>query len=328
MEEAIQSILDQSFINFEFIIIDDASTDNTSEILKKYSQKDSRIRIFRNEINRERSISRNIAIDKARSDLIAIMDADDYAMYWRLSAQFNFMHDNPDIAVCCGKLQLYEYPEVIWSSPISYEDIYAKLFFESCMYHPTAMYRKSIIDSLGRYDADSPYAEDYMLWFKVAINGIFPVANMDTVLTRYRIHNNKRREYVQCVSDAADTVRRKALATLNLFPNEREWQAHLWLISRFDMRTAEDVRDCRTWLERVEQATATLSPTLRPAFINELKRRWQQLFLRQEQLPLWVGLLYFSSTLADTTWRGIWFFCKTILKRTMRYAKIKILEWF
>lgn len=105
LEECLKSICKQTFSNFEFIIVDDASTDRTADILKRWQRQDQRIRLLHNTENKERAISRNRAIMAARAPLIAVMDADDHALPTRLALQTAFLRRHPKYifwAVACS----------------------------------------------------------------------------------------------------------------------------------------------------------------------------------------------------------------------------------
>ena len=106
--EAIESILNQTFKDFEFIIIDDCSTDKTWEIIQEYAKKDSRIRAFHNEHNLYISKARNLSIELSQCDILAIMDADDNSMPNRLEKQYNLLLNNPDIAVVGAFMEIID----------------------------------------------------------------------------------------------------------------------------------------------------------------------------------------------------------------------------
>ena len=167
IKEAIESILNQTFKNFELIVIDDGSTDNTSRIVK--SIKDHRIVYIK---NRHRGIvdALNTGLNLARGKYMARMDADDVSYPDRLQKQYDFMEENPDIAVCgthvvfpdnnvgnCG----YGY----WNDPLPC------LAQGNILYHPTVMLRSQFMIEKELQYRPKPHAEDYYLWFEVVKNG-------------------------------------------------------------------------------------------------------------------------------------------------------------
>ncbi|MEE8341822.1 MAG: glycosyltransferase family 2 protein, partial [Candidatus Neomarinimicrobiota bacterium] len=99
LTECVESILHQSYTNFEFVIVDDASTDNTPQILKKYSNQDERVRVITNPINQKQTISANTACKNTSGKYIARMDADDIALPMRFEKQLNFLEANPCVSM-------------------------------------------------------------------------------------------------------------------------------------------------------------------------------------------------------------------------------------
>ncbi len=99
LPESIESILNQTFTDFEFIILDDGSTDNSFAIIKEYQSKDSRIRVLQNKKNKKLPTSRNILFQETKADYIVWMDADDISMPNRLQVEYDFLQKNPDIDI-------------------------------------------------------------------------------------------------------------------------------------------------------------------------------------------------------------------------------------
>jgi len=185
---AIDSILSQTYTNFELIIIDDCSTDSTPKILESY--KDSRIRIIRNSKNIGISRSLNLGVSFSNGKLIARMDADDISLSERLKAQVEFMRTNPEIGVLGTQfLKIADNGEIInIKLPIKNEDIFYFFLFANPIAHPTVMIRKEILLETP-YDNDSVYAEDYNLWAKLLYTTKF--ANLPDVFLHYRVWNKQ-----------------------------------------------------------------------------------------------------------------------------------------
>lgn len=208
LAESIDSILTQSFVNFEFIIIDDASTDATTQILADYAAEDDRIRVLTNGLNAKIAVSLNRGLEFARAPLIARMDADDWSHPERLAKQYAFMQANPDVTVCGTWLETYETGEQ-WKYPVTNSGIRKQLFFGSAFGHPTVMFRKARILHCGGYAASMPPAEDYDLWVKLAADPCTRFANIDEVLLRYRIKQQPATVYYDAMHRQADVVRNK-----------------------------------------------------------------------------------------------------------------------
>jgi glycosyltransferase involved in cell wall biosynthesis len=182
LQEAMDSILTQTFRDFEFLIIDDGSTDGSAGIVKQSN--DPRIRFYQNGQNIGISATLNKGITLASCELIARMDADDISYPDRLKKQYDFMKDHP----ACGLLSTWTRvithdKKVVMQEKHRHSYYYYNLNFECWIYHPTVMYRKKVVTEAGMYSM--PYSEDYDLFWK--ISRIAKIDNLDEVLLDYRI---------------------------------------------------------------------------------------------------------------------------------------------
>lgn len=167
LPDSIESILNQDFSDFEFIILDDFSDDGSFEICKKYAEKDTRIKLFRNKKNMWISFSRNKLISLAKTEIICSQDSDDISYKNRLSLQFDFLRKNPDFAVCSSNNEIIdENWKIIWFRKYitKIEKIILK---KSPISNWSAMFRKNIFLEVWWYDKNLDYAEDYDLWLKM-----------------------------------------------------------------------------------------------------------------------------------------------------------------
>jgi glycosyltransferase involved in cell wall biosynthesis len=182
LNEAIESILNQSFAHFEFLIIDDGSTDQTASIVKSYH--DPRIRFCRNEKNLGISATLNKGITLASCDIIARMDADDISLSERLRKQYNYMSLHPNCAMVSSWAEVItEDKRFIRLERYRSEFYYYNLTFECWIYHPTVMFRKSCVEAVGMYS--QMYSEDYDLFWKISTR--YRIGNISEPLLRYRI---------------------------------------------------------------------------------------------------------------------------------------------
>lgn len=152
--EAIESILNQTYKNFEFIIIDDCSTDKTWKIIQKYQKKDQRIIIFRNKENLNLGKTLNLGINNAKGKYIARMDADDISLPYRLEMQVKFLEDNPRVGIVGSNLIIIDknnYPIATRRYPLKDKDIRNKIFLYNPFAHPVIMYRKNVVQKAGLY---------------------------------------------------------------------------------------------------------------------------------------------------------------------------------
>ncbi|MBI5475596.1 MAG: glycosyltransferase [Ignavibacteriales bacterium] len=188
LNQAIDSILDQSFTDFEFIIINDGSTDRTAEILQSY--KDPRIILINNQKNLGIIESLNKGFKKASGAFICRMDADDVSLSDRLTVQLNYMKSNPGIAIVGSNAILIdqngnEISREIY--PTTTEEIKKSIFIHNPFAHGSVMIRSFVIKECGLYDKRFIHTEDYDLWLRIAAR--YDVANLQETLLLRRIHD-------------------------------------------------------------------------------------------------------------------------------------------
>ena len=197
--EAIESTLAQTFYDYEFIIINDGSTDNTLNIIKSFS--DERIKVSSKEHNYIASL--NWGLKLCQGEYIARMDADDIMEPSRLDKQVELMDSNPGIAVCCSLAQAFGKVNNIMGGMVREEVHNSHLLFllGNFIIHPTSMIRRKFLTDHRLYYKDYPYAEDFKLWTDIArYGGRFFV--IPQILLRYRhtdiqvshVHNQEQNE--------------------------------------------------------------------------------------------------------------------------------------
>ena len=168
LPNAIESILEQTFTDFEFIIIDDGSTDNTWNVIQSYAQKDPRIKALRNEKNKGLIYSLNRGLDVARGKYVARMDDDDKSVPFRLERQVWAMDENPDIIVLGANIiGSNDKPKHLYSYPLINDPDEVKLnsYFSSALAHPTIIIRRDFLENNHiRYNPKYLYAEDTGLY--------------------------------------------------------------------------------------------------------------------------------------------------------------------
>jgi len=185
LSEAIESILSQSYGNFEFIIINDGSTDRSLEIIKSYE--DERIVLISRE-NRGLIASLNEGIIKATGKYIARMDADDISLPERFEKQITFMEDNHEIGICGTAVIMFgeHMHNSLWSLARNDQTIRTELLFSSPLAHPTVMIRRALlIENELFYNENFIHAEDIELWTRLA--KYTKLANLKTPLLKYRV---------------------------------------------------------------------------------------------------------------------------------------------
>jgi glycosyltransferase involved in cell wall biosynthesis len=191
LSEAIESILNQTFRDFEFIIIDDGSTDKTAEILAAYASRDLRIRIRSHE-NKGLAVSLNVGIGLAQGKYVARMDADDISLPTRFQQQVDFLEAHPEVGVLGGASEVINLQRQVIDirhPPLQDSEIKAIMFRHNIMSHPSVMMRREILLAVGGYRPALVDAEDYDLFLRMGERS--QLANLDTPLIRLRIHPNQ-----------------------------------------------------------------------------------------------------------------------------------------
>lgn len=190
LREAIESILNQTLKDFEFIIVDDGSTDKGSiEMLREYARLDPRIRVVENQKNQGIIRSLNRALTLSTGEFVARMDSDDIALPKRLEKQLDFLNQHPRYVLVGAWATIIDgQGEEIGQLefPSAYAAIRSTLLMRNAILHPTWMLRRSLISSVGPYDETAAYAEDYEFLLRIARK--HPIANIPERLLRYRFN--------------------------------------------------------------------------------------------------------------------------------------------
>jgi glycosyltransferase involved in cell wall biosynthesis len=187
---AVESILNQTFNDFELIIIDDGSTDESFAALDAIP--DERIRLVRNTENLGLIASRNMAVNLARAPLLACLDADDVAMPRRLETQVQAFRADPDLALLGSSAYLIDdhgHPFDVIDVPTTNEEIRRVILRGNKIIHSSVMMRSSVVKSLDGYSTEYSLAEDYALWVRIIAS--HKVMNLSDRLIQYRVHRGQ-----------------------------------------------------------------------------------------------------------------------------------------
>jgi len=185
---SVESILDQTYTDFDFIIIDNCSTDASFDILREYVEKDDRVCLHRNDRNMGFVYSLNKGNQLATTEYVARMDADDVSTPDRLEKQIRFLLENPEIdVVTCWNGQFDTDPGVVWftiKSPATHEELSKLARFRDPISHPACIYRRSAVLAVGGYE-ERGTLEDWLLWAKMMQEG-YRFACIQEVLYKFR----------------------------------------------------------------------------------------------------------------------------------------------
>lgn len=194
LREAMDGILTQTFPDFEFLIINDGSTDLTKEIIQSYE--DPRIRLVDNERNLGLTRSLNKGLELAKGEYIARQDADDISEPERLAQQVTFLEMHTEVALVgtwYQEIDALGKPISNGKLPCEYTQIRWHLLFYCPFVHSAVMFRKSsVLDKIGFYNEALSYSMDYELWQRIAL--YLPVANIDEYLVRLRVNPHSMTE--------------------------------------------------------------------------------------------------------------------------------------
>jgi len=189
--EAVKSILQQTFTDFELLIINDGSTDNSEKII--FSIKDCRIRYFRNAVNLGIIHSRNYGLQQARGKFVAMMDADDLSVPERLEDQYNFMAKNPSAGVCGATMAFFGDKQGYFGTYGGPASIFTTLMSKPPFGQSTAFIRKSVLTMHSlNYNPEYPHAEDYKLWLDIAAHADIHCLPQTLVYYRWHISNDSK----------------------------------------------------------------------------------------------------------------------------------------
>lgn len=249
ISEAIESILNQSFENFEFLIINDGSTDNTLDIIQSYAKKDTRIRILnQNNMGLIATLNRGLATSSAK--FVARMDADDISLPNRLQLQLDTIKNNPKISVCGSSIEIIETNEksIKETAP---NKIKAISIFASPLVHPSVLMNKHDVLSVGGYSPHALHAEDYDLWDRMISRG-FQLSNTKEICLKYRLNIHKSRQnYSVQMAHTTYMIYRRILNRIGIFPSEHDIILHsVCAYSR--QEPSWKVRQVKKWLDFLE----------------------------------------------------------------------------
>jgi glycosyltransferase involved in cell wall biosynthesis len=298
LPEAVRSILDQSYGDFEFLIVDDASTDRSAEVVESF--RDPRIRLLRNERNLGLAVSLNRGLEAASGEYVARMDSDDISAKERLKAQVGLLDRNPRVGACGTWIRHIASETVIryYTAPDILKCI---LLFDPPMAHPTVMFRRELFLRTGlRYDSAYRRSQDYELWSRAS--DFMQFTNIPKVLLYYRQADENRDVSVLSKNEEqksmAGKVRRTQIGKLHIFPTPEEFEIHQRISGkkRYEA-TRELLREMNRWLEKLREANGRSGVYPEPAFTRVLGMRWYYLCLITPELGWWRWKYFLSSFL-------------------------------
>lgn len=298
LPEAVNSILNQTFNDFEFIIICDDPTDETRLFLDQSMQNDSRIKIFYQERQGlVRALNRGVSF--ATGEYIVRMDADDISLSNRLEKQVKFMDSNPEIGISGTWIKTFgKFPKLSWKLPSDHETIVSKMLFESVIAHPSVIIRKSTFCEKGlSFYQDETYAEDYGLW--VRASKVLILANLPEVLLYFRVHESTTNKNIS--KKVANKIRLSQLSKLGINPTKSELEIHEALSYYKYGMDKKFICSAKSWLEKLQDANLNTKVYPEPAFFDVLASYWYAVCFTPINFSLYSWRKYHSSKLSKST---------------------------
>lgn len=293
---AIDSILHQTFSDFELLVVCDPSTDRGIEMVESYN--DPRIRLWKNETRRGFVDSMNLGLDMASGEYVAIMDSDDVSLPHRLARQVEFMDSHSGIGGCGSWVRVFgEDQRTTWKYPIEPNEVACRMLFRMAFANPSVMLRKGLLDKFCiRYREGYNGACDWDLLQRCTQR--FPMSNIPEILLWYRYsllsvtHVDPNR-----LEEGVRTVCIHRLAELGLHPTPQELQVHVGL-SLLDLVPHEDlVTVAESFLIKLGKANQSLGLYPEPAFSARLSMEWFYTCRKSSHLGLWTWRAFNSSAL-------------------------------
>lgn len=277
--EAIQSIINQQYKEFEFIIINDGSTDSSLDIIKDYEAKDHRIKVISRE-NKGLVASLNEGINLAKGKYIVRMDADDISLSDRITRQVSFMERNPRVGVCGAWIESFGDNIKRHVHKLSADDSLLKtqLIFSPCFAHPSVIIRKSVlIENNILYDERFKHIEDYALW--VQLSKVTKFSNIQDILLRYRISDSNitkvaNKDFLHRFQ-TSKAIFDQVLNSLAIINNEKGNHIHYTLALNDRIKVSEYThKEFETYLNKIISANNKLGSFNKKDLNKVLGKRW------------------------------------------------------
>ncbi|WP_338768510.1 glycosyltransferase [Bernardetia sp. ABR2-2B] len=285
LKMAIESILNQTYTDFELVIINDGSTDKSAEIINSYQ--DKRIHFLENDGNKGIFYTRNRLFEEAQGKYIAILDCDDYAEPTRLEKQVHFLDKNNEFGLVGSWITLIDDENRIkgaWQLEHRPEQIPAKLLFFNQFAQSSVMIRKEFADL--KYREEYPPTEDYDLWVRIAHKT--RVTNLAESLVKYRIHDQN---ISQTQKEKADRhvlkIYKNQLEELGIYANQDELILHK-KIGNMDFKQNNEsfFEKVKNWLELLNSKNEKIEVYNKIVFNNLLGEFWAELLSKNIELSI------------------------------------------
>jgi glycosyltransferase involved in cell wall biosynthesis len=303
---AIDSILAQSFRDFELIVINDGSTDGSAQVIESY--RDPRIVCVSYPANTGLASVRNKGLDIVRGEYIAWLDCDDVSLPERLKKQINILDTNPRIGLCGTWVKTIDGATGdIWQYPTDPDFVRARMLFDDPLATSSIMMRAACVREQGlRFNLDHPPAEDYELWERISRD--WRVTNIPEVLTLYRIHPMQTSvTKAQKQKDSVWTIQNRLLMQLGIEASADETRLHLDIGVGWRYSPEMDrVKASERWLMRLEEANRERRIFPEVGLRRVLAERWMHVAGALTSKGLIAWLVYHRSMLSHWAEKRVW----------------------
>lgn len=275
LAEAIDSIISQSFTDWELILVNDGSTDRSEEIILSY--KDPRIRYSQNTENRGIIYTRNLMIEMAQGEYIAFLDSDDISHPDRLIKQVSFLDSNLDYALCgTWGIMIDKNGSRIRkiNMPSSNEEIKSSLLFINTFVQSSIMVRKDILIKHS-YDKNYPVAEDYELWCR--LSKLYKLNNLPILLTKYRWHgDNISQSKKEQMDSLVKEIYKRELNYIGIEATNEELAIHAAIKDRtiLDISAITYLADLKVWFNKLVSYAIDSKSYNRDIIVATIAFRW------------------------------------------------------
>ncbi|MCP5054298.1 MAG: glycosyltransferase [bacterium] len=318
LRETVDSILNQTYADFKYLILDNASTDKSRDIIRSYD--DSRIELVELPENIGQVAALNRGLERVETEFVARIDADDISLPKRFEKQVAFMDTHPGVGVCGTFADAFKGDQIIrWSYPCDPEDIKVKLLFECALVHPSVMIRKNILDKHQlKYDETMKHSYDWELWQRVACHA--ELANISECLLKYRLHTQSESQRTsELQEEAAQRLDTRELARLGLLehPLRNIHRDVAFETLNIKNRDPEFLKQTVQWFNALEDANRSLKIYDELALNRFLRQRLFIVLTNNTALGGPAGKLFFKEKLYRSI-SFLWtlkFITKLILKR-------------
>jgi glycosyltransferase involved in cell wall biosynthesis len=293
---AMDSILAQTLESFEFIVLDDGSTDGSSQLLKEYQHKDARVKVYSCP-HLGIIAALNKGLELAEGEFIARMDADDISLPRRFETQTAYLIQHPEVGACGSWARRFGAGHGLIRGLTDPTDLQAELLFQSPLIHPTAMLRSELLREHDlHYEMDDIHAEDHGLWLRISRHAA--LSNLPAVLLHYRIR--PRSFAPQLYADphfwreryqTKTGIYREALKPLGITPGKQELDLHFTICHPLAARSPNFLAEAEAWLMKLAGANQERQIIPAGAFDKAVGRAWY-------------GACYATSDRGWHTWRA------------------------